>query len=587
MIDYLSHLAVLQRVIAGLASVSELNASVMAARDQLLAEVKSEPRHATLGVFIDHLMTHAVSDGSEIALLEDAATLWAEGLSLYNRFGAARARMEGSLSDHNAPDALTRFNSALLELNELRDLSAAMGAKFESIRTRALKRKWLKEHPRQRDATIGSWDWGNLFLARRTDAFVRAVFARAKAPEERAFALGTLASYGGNVAGSAFLGHVVGGPRRAHRFRDRLARNAVGAWVSQNIPLPRLSDVAASIDFGGLLSLTTLPPDLGDLIRGALKDAYQRSDFPDLNLGYARTVRHLQLLDSFARPDLPAAPPVMFTMGGVGGVGDPGDMGGIYDGLDDPGTGGIGTGGGTTTTGTTTGADSQSKSGDLCLLIFAALITFGLVLLINCIVQWTTKDGPCEPFTFNPDAPPEAEDAAGTTKEGLTALAEGPGGGDIIQTMYGLHQLMWQAFDAAYSFLAVSGLIYPDAFLMGSPLYKQFLSVPTTVGYPRRPSTNDYIEFPNSGVEQPNALPSALPAGSSPFGFIYGLATQATDAWSMARPLWSQIAHHAVDSTNFDLDADRGFMHPCWRTKLGTSINNDPIQGENLAYTDI
>jgi hypothetical protein len=63
--------------------------------------------------------------------------------------------------------------------------------------------------------------------------------------------------------------------------------------------------------------------------------------------------------------------------------------------------------------------------------------------------------------------------------------------------------------------------------------------------------------------------------------------TPAASAVGLAQFLWSQIAKHEQDSTNFDMDADRGINHPCWKVGDGTSVRTDPVKVENLNYADI
>lgn len=140
---------------------------------------------------------------------------------------------------------------------------------------------------------------------------MRALLGRTQEPQTLAFAVGASASYGANVAGSAFLGHAVGGPRRSHRHRDRLARNAVGSWLATHHPAAMSpSAMAGRITFGSVANLA-LPTPVELLIGDALTDTFDLSrtlQMPDLQVGYRRLIEHLTLLDRFARPAVPAPP---------------------------------------------------------------------------------------------------------------------------------------------------------------------------------------------------------------------------------------------------------------------------------------
>src|SRR5207245_366874 len=50
---------------------------------------------------------------------------------------------------------------------------------------------YLSAHPRQLDHPLSSWDWGDLLLGRRTDAFVRNLSRLAQNTPTRAFRVAT------------------------------------------------------------------------------------------------------------------------------------------------------------------------------------------------------------------------------------------------------------------------------------------------------------------------------------------------------------------------------------------------------------
>jgi hypothetical protein len=179
MIDYFAHTAVLEQVRNELASVTD--STLLEPREKLLADALTYPEAAQLGALVDHLMTHVSGTEAELELLGRAAELWKEGRSIYDAAGEIRSAVQESLADPTAPAALAAFNQALSRLVGLRAKLLAIQAGMDIVGGDATQWRHLPTpHPRQRNATISQWDWRDRFLARRTDAFVRATFKYAK-----------------------------------------------------------------------------------------------------------------------------------------------------------------------------------------------------------------------------------------------------------------------------------------------------------------------------------------------------------------------------------------------------------------------
>ena len=452
----------------------------------------------------------------------------------------------------------------------------------------------LPAHPRQLDEPASAWDWGNLLLGRRTDALVRNLSRLAHNPPTRAFAFGALAGYGANAAGSAYLGHVVGGPRRSHRFRDRIARNTVGSWLAlKYLTTPAPVKIAELVRFGGAHH-PVLPSGVEQLLKDALEATFDLSrtpKLPDLQLGYRRMLRHLQLIDSFVHPAVPAVPqgvwpaklygdpsnpPPSLRPQDVGLSGDPG--GGVSLGSNSSGN-------------PTPGQSDNEKSSQICGIIVAILIIIDLIqAFVQCIVQWAKK----QTCTFwdnmllkklwekdppDPRDPPPTTNVTASSAE-LTAMASIEQVTQLIGCLFDIHTQIWEALDRAYHFLAFHGLIYPGS-LIDVPVYSQFTSTPATAQWPRRPvndPANWYHLYPGSPLEHPATAPTGVPVGAKPDAFLPLAAARFT------LPLWEQIARGETDTQNLDLDADRGFLHQCWAT--GTSINDNPLDVKILAYGD-
>ncbi len=594
LIDYHAHTLALDEASKTLAGAIFTDAALVSARNQTQIDLSVAGGHALLGALVDHLFAHAVSDGSEIALLNRAADLWNSGVAIYNDLASVRDRFETALAAPGDPDAVSQFNSAALDVQLFAQKAYDMQAEVTRLRDDVSSLSHLSAHPRQLDEPASAWDWGNRLLGRRTDAFVRNLSRLAHDSPTRAFAFGALAGYGANAAGSAYLGHVVGGPRRSHRFRDRVARNAMGSWLARKFPAtPAPGKIAKMVRFGGTFR-AVLPSGVEQLLKdavGATFDLSRTPQLPDLQRGYRRMLRHLQLLDGFVRPPVPAPPQAVWQVKiygdpsnppgslrpqDVGPSGDPG--GGVSIGSNSPGS-------------PAPDKDDKSTASTICGILMLILIVIDLIqAFVQCIVQWAKK----QTCTFwdnmllkklwekdppDPRDPPTTTNVSASSSE-LTAMASNAQVTQLIASLFDIHTQIWEALDRAYHFLAFHGLIYPGS-LIDVPVYSQFTSAPATAQWPRRPvndPVNWYHLYPGSPFEHPVTAPSSFAAGAKPDAFL----PVAVGRFSL--PLWEQIVRGESDTQNLDLDADRGFLHVCWAT--GKSINDDPVDVKILAYAD-
>lgn len=583
MLDYHAHVAVARELRASVGAVFAGDPALAAQVDDLCAAVDDDPDAALLGACLDHVVAQADSDGTELALLEQAADLWSRGRELYDELGRIRQELEGALGDPTAPGAVSLLQSGIGRLDGLRTGALQVSHEAETLKQAIAPLPHLDRHPRQSDTPSADWSWRDAFLGRRTDALVRAVFAHAGTPRTRAFAFGALAGYAGNVAGAAYLGCVTGGPRRSHRYRNRLARNAVGAALHGAFATPPPAELADRLDFTGPGGVASLPADVADVLRDALADAYPSRPPPDLDLGLQRVVRQLRLLDAFARPPLPQAPPLALAgsgaaTGGLSILSATGELtppgGGV--GLDpdfEPTDVGVG--------------DSHKTGGDACVAILVAIITIGIALLIYCIGKWSL-DKECEVSDFVDEfqgsEEPDPTAPTGVGQQELTAMAKPEAAAHVVQELFNLQLLLWQGFDVALSYLAVSGLVYPDDLLLPSPLYQQFLRTPERGEWPHREEAAPEDTFhldPASPIEAPDAGPP-FPAGHAPASFVVSWSS-GHSAGPVAAILLGQILNDE-EGTNLDLDADRGFLHACWDVAPGTSVQDPVLDVELLAY---
>jgi hypothetical protein len=609
MIDYRANVAALEDFRQSLANESISQPQIAKIRDDQLKDVNMAPDMALLGAMIDHLIWHAASDGAELLLVERAAELWKLGLVLYKKMGEIRTGLEGALSDPQNPDAVQTFDEAILKVNEFELAIAGKEVEIAILRDDIYAAAHPPSHPRQQNESFDRWKWSDILLARRTDAFARATWKRATNGAGKAFAFGVMSNYGANVCGSAYLGQVVGGPRRAHRHRDRLARNAVGSWFALSYPNSiSLTSIADRIRYG--LFTPTLPSTVEQLITDALAGSYDPGRTPpisDLQLGFKRLLRHLEALDTFVIPEIPALPLEPFLTKIYASTANPSNSimaSGLKMEISD--SSGSGSGSGVTPqnlpTSSSVGEQDSRRSSKLdCGAFFMALFKFIAVTGIAggpCLEDWfsgrTCKlwEGMKDDFaewwrTMFSGQEPLSEGEPVRDASRLTAASGSEEVTTLIHSLYDAQTHFWETLNSAYDYLSINGLIYPDALINGKK-YSQFIRIPTPKagGWPHLPmadSAERAYQYPSTLIEQPAVMTMPYPSGAAPGVFLTGTGSVVA-ASQVSTSVWMQTVSNQLDATNYDLDADRGHLHPCWTT--GGSINDDPIDVVVLDYSD-
>ena len=364
---------------------------------------------------------------------------------------------------------------------------------IEAFRQDVMKLAHLPEHPRQANLPLPNWGWGDVFLARRTDAFVRTVYRRAAEPvldgaadpAFRAFAFGALSSYGANTCGSAYLEQVVGGPRRSHRYRDRVASNTVGSWFALTNPRVRsLASIADLIRFEAAPAAPSLPAPVEAFLRDSLQETYdlnRTAPLPDLQTGYSRLVRHLELLDTFQlppKPPEPAAsfvdrlygdpsnpPSALFTLQAANFAAGPGQGAGSSQPTNYSGSGNQ-----------PTSSDSAPTTGERCGSFWMGIIYAVMFLgggFAPCIGAWAQGkrcklwDAIWKEFgDANKPSQEQMEALASQSQRLTTEEFSAAAGVDQMTTMVGymfeLQCHLWEGLAKARAFLAIHGMIYPD-----------------------------------------------------------------------------------------------------------------------------
>lgn len=608
MIDYYSHLAALRTFRSTLASTAFANADTGALRDRHLKDADNAESIAMLGSLIDHMVWHAASDGTELALLERAANLWGEGLVLYSALGEYRFQLERALANPTDAQAVAAFNTAATQIQPILAQVKGKNAQIQALKVDVHTFSHIKAHPRQLDKKLARWCWSDIFLARRTDALVKEIRRYASTTQTSAFALGVLSSYSANVCGSTYLGQVVGGPRRAHRFRDRLARNTIGSWFFENMSgLPSLSGLAHQLK----QHCPSLPVELVDVLSKAFGSCYDLNvtpQLPSFEAGYQRLLKHLELLDQFALPSIPALPiePFITTLYGdpntTHQAAMPQDVGVPQAAASGSSSGGSGIKPQTAQEpDALTHADAPDSTEVECGAFWEAVglsLLFVLGAWVYCAINWVNGDrcpltdeidekfgkafpdgiyiGP-EMQTNQPQALTSADVDNAAQIDQVVAL---------IGHLFDTQCLIWEALNKAHDFLATHGLIYPHDRLT-LPRYQQFLAIPAAPPgtWPRlaEHNPNRLQLYPLTGTEQPAAGYAPYSANVAPSVFVVPMpASMQVTSTSVGIALWHESSGN-VDHVNCDLDGDRGFRHPCWDTN--GSIADTPISVAVLSYS--
>ncbi|MES2931948.1 MAG: hypothetical protein V4805_00450, partial [Pseudomonadota bacterium] len=319
MLDIYSHFTALDVMRAQLGAQIASGAVSDPRADEAYKALQSDTPYAVLGAVIDHLMAHDGAANAEVTLLEQAHSIWTTVRDFQVDFRNTRTSIEQIAMHPSAPTALADFNAARLNMSVLIERHDQIIATLQAFQWSLRPLAHLTQHPQAFDQPVKSWPWRDVILSRRSGAFTAALMEQSRAigtPEALAFGVGAISSYAANAIGSAYLLHGVGGPRRSHPYRDRLASYAVGAWLNY-VPLPVETDFdrTHALPLFGSSNHPALPGWLRDLILKALSNTYERHappNLPDLDTAFAQLIHHWRLLHSFA--PLPQSTPIATTL---------------------------------------------------------------------------------------------------------------------------------------------------------------------------------------------------------------------------------------------------------------------------------
>jgi hypothetical protein len=606
MVDLFAHFAALEVLRARLKREVVSGSITDARATDILEAVESEYAFAVLGSVLDHLVAHAGPSDAEIGRLREALAISVDVRAFIADLRAARSTIESVALDPAAPGALVTYNAARLTLASLCLRYGPLVARLQAFVWQLQPLRHLTPHPLGADQPTGAWPWRDLLLSRRTGALTAEVMRLSRALGTRqalAFSFGVSASYVGNAFGSPYLAHGVGGPRRSHPYRDRLASYSVGAWIRHaSLPEPLDFDPMRFIPVFGSPNNPALPHWVVDILRKAVKKVYATGDLPaappDWESAYLQLLEHWELLHSFP-PITPAAPiddtlDVAIENSLTPQDKDKDEPTTPQDGpepepdgpekLFDPGP----------------GAPpwfmekhedwwDYVKEGCLDLLFLP-------ILLIRVGFYLGHDASEKEPDQKGGLASKASKLSTPLTQGELDAVAAGK---DMLIAVAGLHDMdsgLQHMSAACLKVLKVVGLLYPEREDLPDPTFRQFVVLPPAslgLQWPSRPpaAVGLFLQPPMTGLEAPGVAPSSLGPGQKPVAFLLkgfgGTGSVMNDGFDLFRDELHDLSSSPFRSSNLNLDADRGLSEECWGLAPGTSVNDNPVNPVLLNYGDV
>jgi hypothetical protein len=582
MLDYHAHIACLRSISneTALRLAANPDPKFNAINDAVIGNFP----HAALGAVMYRLFEHAQGTSDrEISVLEGGAELWTDFRKMIDQVAATRVKLESLVKDPTQPDLVAKFNAVgdglRAQIPAFQNLTAKSQAYYSDLQSI----DWVKQHGLELNRPTEKWNLRDIAVSSRTGALVSNILRLTRldrSDDATAFGYGVLSAYAGNVVGSAYLNQTVGGPRRSHPLRSRLAENSVGAWYLEHQPALTLSipNLRSLLTFGAPQS-PSLPPRIEKIIQEALKSTYSGKLGPPPNLqeAYGKLLRHMDLLDSFHMPPNPQ--PIDATLRSKIQSLSPQDIA-------------------STSAPPSTGAAPAPSGGSSSNNITLG----GIVGFVVCVIATAccyliglcgNAKGQNSPKYPDPTTDPTGDPTgAGTYLGSPSAIAQ-------VHLAFNAHQALYDLGRSGLTVLKTAGLLYPIGPELGAPAYAQFVTTPPTFNNPtpftslHRPiaDANLFAAVPTSAAENPTGNVYPFPAVASPLVFITGSpTTPLPNVVQYGTQLWFTEALDSADSDirqiNRNLDADRGINHECWNIKPGT-VGIDPLAVNILNYTDI
>ncbi|WP_368936606.1 hypothetical protein [Bacillus sp. SH8-8] len=562
MLDYQSHLAGLNVTINNLKNLIQSGSNNTPELEQVDKIINENFSYAFLGSIVDRLLEHDGASDIEVERLTKASDIWKMVKGYIIEVEKLRNTFESLVENPDQPGIMNKYNDLYNKLkNDLTSQYNMLVAKLQAFKDEISDLKHVTQHGQATDTPVINWTWRDIILSRRTGKFASNVLEVAKQNGDSkaiSFAYGVLSSYASNVAGSAYINQTVGGPRRSHPHRDRLASYTMGAWFKENRSdlTTSINDIIAKLSFGSP-NAPNLPLEINDLLMESLYRTYGNiKDFPDLNQSYQKLIKHLNLLSSFTPIPLPK-PINDNTWQTMVGTLDPKDLN------DNPNSG---------------YNPSPSSSNWVDDVPWWAWVLFGVCIALVAACYFI---GICAPAEKDPFRGPFQN--TDETKQFLTSDNALKG----VKVLFDLHCQLYETANISLKTLKLIGMIYPDSSDLVEPQFAQFTTIPRTEeqNFPKRQISNKdyYIAFPNSADENPNADISIYAAAANPNVFLEG-STSSVNEYGLSLWVAATLGQPSeLNRINYNLDADRGYKHECWQVDSGSILDN-PVLVKILGY---
>ncbi|MFI5924076.1 hypothetical protein ACIA8M_36855 [Streptomyces anulatus] len=609
MLDLISHFAVLDTLRVKL---REQTASGTVSDDRVkdaLEAVEDKYSYAALGSVIDHLLAHDGTSDEEIELLQDAKSVYAD----IELFVLDARKIRNRIEDFARQPSVSAndYNQVRWELAQLIRRWDPLVSRLQDYGWNRLQRPLahLYQHPQAQDQPLSAWPWRDAVLSRRTGAFAAEVMQGCRqvgTPEALAFGVGALAGYAGNYLGSPYLVHGVGGPRRSHPYRDRLASFSVGSWLRHGLPGVQMDfPPIRHVPIFGPYANPRLPDWISTLLADSLHNTYAGSGLtpPDASAAYVRLVEHWRLINAF--PALAPAPPVADDLevritteltpqdiyrppsppgtSGPPGPAPSGSSGNIFD----PGPG-------APPWFMPAHEDAWDVVKEVCLDLL-----LGPVFLIRVGFWLGHGSGDSEPKPQPTNPPPivsgvpQRLETPMTQSQVDTVMSQN----DVLISVHLLSQLdrcLHRLATDCLRAMKIVGLLYPGEGDLNNPYFRQFVVLPQKddLHWPLRSllETDRYLKWPSSLIENPVTMPSDFSTGVKPISFLVdgfgGGPSVSSEGLNMLVAELAEDSSSPVRVENLNLDGDRGRQHECWAL-FGTSIFDDPLSPVALGYGDL
>ncbi|MFG1774589.1 hypothetical protein ACGFIX_33840 [Nocardia salmonicida] len=521
-----------------------------------------------MGSLLYQILLESDESNRDVQILEEANRHWRTVRELLNRVDEIRVQLEAWNANPEAVTVQQLADLAVRGESKVVELSVSTKHFLDYIETiKAVD--YIDPHPLSTKAVPVDWPWSEIVTARKTGLFA-ANLVRAAAEEvvyvrqASAFASGSLIGYATAAASKNYLNDVVGGPRRSHRYRHRLAENATDTWFRSRFAPETLGLDEVKSHLDSVIADAAVMDVLRGVVSTALRATYpecSQRQLPDLKEAAVRASRHIELLLGFDDLDPPTPPSLETEMKmeeahlgttssalSTGHVAPPGSFSNTIESFENA-------------------TWAEWVFGWPFLLIQEIVIK--IVELLNALGVATGL--------IDPNSP--------QSQGQVEALVTGQEFIELIANLIELQNNLYESYCDLLDALKFAGLLYPSNVDLKGPLWSQFCSISRENTLFRLPSIS-VLAYPTTLIEEPHSLLSPLRYGDSPISVFSPNPRLLWTADSLGADLLAAFFKDDLQSIeeNLNLDADRGYGHLCWR--LDSEPGDTPLVVTLLGYDE-